>query len=230
MSNTFNKHWLDYATAVFALIAAGGSISSVVVGWWQWDILRVQLQAMQTDQRPWVRIEIASIDSLIVSDKGIQFGVVFKFKNFGKSPATNVSYHNFLVPGGTTHIDEQKLNCYASEELTKTLNNTLTIFPNEDGNKVFNSRFNFQDPHALDVDWGQVKATDGVLWIVPVIVGCITYKTFIDNTIHHTRFALHFQKKSANGDGVEPIITGQQQINGNALTVASSSFGLNNAD
>lgn len=46
-TNGQNKHWLEYATAGFALIAALGSISAAVVGFWQWGIMNGQLFEMR---------------------------------------------------------------------------------------------------------------------------------------------------------------------------------------
>src|SRR5579863_1266274 len=39
-ANQGRKHWLEYATAGFAFVAALGSISAVIVGYWQWGIMQ----------------------------------------------------------------------------------------------------------------------------------------------------------------------------------------------
>ena len=52
-----HMHWLEYATAAFAFVAAIGSASSVVVGYWQWSTMRGQLIAMQSDQRHTSRLQ-----------------------------------------------------------------------------------------------------------------------------------------------------------------------------
>jgi hypothetical protein len=46
------KHWLEYATGGFALVAAIGSVSAALVGYWQWGVLSGQLSAMRLEQRP----------------------------------------------------------------------------------------------------------------------------------------------------------------------------------
>jgi hypothetical protein len=46
-SEKTQKHWLEYATAGFAFLAAIGSISSVVVSSWQWGAMRAQLTVMK---------------------------------------------------------------------------------------------------------------------------------------------------------------------------------------
>jgi hypothetical protein len=47
-ANQDKKHWLEYATAGFALVAALGSISAVIVGYWQWGIMDKQASIAAT--------------------------------------------------------------------------------------------------------------------------------------------------------------------------------------
>jgi hypothetical protein len=44
------KHWLEYATAAFALVAAIGSISAGVVGYFQWSVMGGQLSEMKAQR------------------------------------------------------------------------------------------------------------------------------------------------------------------------------------
>lgn len=53
-----HKHWLEYATAAFALVAALGSACAVIIGYWQWSTMTesnlINREAFGAVQRPFI--------------------------------------------------------------------------------------------------------------------------------------------------------------------------------
>jgi hypothetical protein len=85
------KHFLDYAAAIFAFVAAIGAISSVVVGYWQWDVYSGQLSVMRAEHRAWVKADpIIDTDFIPIKDFLSAFGFHFDLTNVGHAPALNV--------------------------------------------------------------------------------------------------------------------------------------------
>jgi hypothetical protein len=95
-----NKHWLEYVTAGFALVAALGSISAAVIGCWQWSVMKGQLDVMRDQNRPWIRAQITFARPLIFTDwakqKALFVSLKFDLKNFGDIPARNIRISTFV--------------------------------------------------------------------------------------------------------------------------------------
>jgi hypothetical protein len=139
-SNQGSKHWLEYLTASFAFVAALGSVSAVVVGYWQWDSMNGQLDVMRDDKRPWLRPNI-DVKELRLSDwagdKHIFARLVFELKNHGESPATNINISTSVSPhpGNNRHDilnADQKVMCQQAK--TSAIANPIggqTVFPGE---------------------------------------------------------------------------------------------------
>ena len=100
-----SKHWLEYATASFALVAALGSISSGVVGYWQWSVMSGQLAVMQADQRPYIKLTEKISQPAFVSTTDNDTGQVWwnvEYANVGKSSAINFSLLRYMRVGGVS--------------------------------------------------------------------------------------------------------------------------------
>ena len=84
------KHWLDYMTAGFALVAAIGSISAAFVGLLQWSVMSGQLESMRLDQRAWISFTMEIKDDLRFDDAGAEVGITLQLHDTGRVPATKV--------------------------------------------------------------------------------------------------------------------------------------------
>ena len=58
----------------------------------QWYVMKEQLDVMQIDQRPWVQIEAARLDGIVLPDNSDTINIQFSFlvKNIGKTPALGI--------------------------------------------------------------------------------------------------------------------------------------------
>jgi hypothetical protein len=96
------KHWLEYATGFFALVAALGSMSAVFVGYWQWSAMRennkISRESFTSVQRAFVTI--SSFDTPIrLGDVPGQPGKLVKYwwfipniRNNGNTPTKDMQY------------------------------------------------------------------------------------------------------------------------------------------
>ena len=59
----------------------------------QWYVMKGQLNVMQIDQRPWLQIEAARLDDIVLPDNSDTINVQFSFlvKNIGKTPALGIA-------------------------------------------------------------------------------------------------------------------------------------------
>jgi hypothetical protein len=68
------------------------------------------------------------------------------------------------------------------------------------------------------------------VWISPDIVGCVTYKTLVDEPIHHTWFAIEFRKKDPITGTATHILSSDQTIASDQWVTRFSLQGRNDAD
>jgi hypothetical protein len=96
------KHWLEYLTAFFALVAAVGSVSGVIVGYWQWSAMtesnKINREAFTSVQRAFVTV--ASFDTPVrlseipgkPSEQFKTWWFIPNIKNSGNTPTKNMKY------------------------------------------------------------------------------------------------------------------------------------------
>ena len=58
----------------------------------QLSVMQGQLSEMQAERRPWISIEVTGHSGIVWEERGARLSVVFKLKNVGKAPATNVFF------------------------------------------------------------------------------------------------------------------------------------------
>jgi hypothetical protein len=181
-------------------------------------IAAAQTKIAIADERPWIRWKITSFDDFIETDKNVSFGFSFRLPNSGKSPASHVGHFEHLVLAGSQDY-ELKSEC----KMAQTNMNKMapTIFPNEDANYDFRSSFG-AETESLIVKDGPMA---GMGFVVPEILGCIAYKTYLDETIRHSRLAIQIVKKGAG-----PIHAGPQVVKGDDIGEVPDPYGGNDAD
>lgn len=87
-----DKHWLDYAVAAFALIAAlGGVAAAVFTGIQAWVARDTEISQL----RPWL---IVKSGSNFRTDANGGFDIDVSMKNYGQTIANNVLMTGFMVP------------------------------------------------------------------------------------------------------------------------------------
>jgi hypothetical protein len=89
-ANQGRKHWLEYATAGFAFVAALGSISAVIIGYWQWSAMTesnlINRVSGERQARAYLDIFVAAIEPQH-SDAGDAIGARVTMRNSGPTPA-----------------------------------------------------------------------------------------------------------------------------------------------
>ncbi len=154
------------------------------------EIMQGQLAAMESDQRPWLRVSPIP-GRLSVSEGVFSIDISFSYTNTGKSPAGKVRDHIGIYVSGKSLTKEQDDVCKIAELAPRDYR--PTIFPND-------------APSAAITNWtlngnktGEFKMPVPGNPILPAIVGCVVYETTFDNKIHHTRYAFDIGKISLDG-------------------------------
>jgi transposase-like protein len=220
------------ATWAIAILTA----VTIGVGWSQYRIfdrqltvMRGQLDAMEADQRPWLRPKIIEMEPLAITEKNISFGVTFEFINSGKSPATQIGHSADLHRAGKSLYSAYADLCMAAE---MSGNDTIapTIFPNENGNRRFTDLWSKPNVADFNTRFSGPYNPNPIFYVTPTVIGCIAYRATPESKFHHTRFAHAFDKKGADETAIIRILPGTQTINGADLRYSYSSFGRNDAD
>lgn len=74
------------------IVIASATVVYTIFAGRQWYVMKEQLDVMQTDQRPWVQIEAARLDDIVLPDNSDTISIQFSFlvKNIGKTPALGI--------------------------------------------------------------------------------------------------------------------------------------------
>ncbi|MGH6836302.1 MAG: hypothetical protein ACREC9_12315 [Methylocella sp.] len=86
----------------------------------QLTIMQGQLDAVEADQRPWLKVDIGVKDFIFDANKDVYIDLSIKLKNIGKSPAQNIQESFILVPTDVniilSSVNEQEKQCVCSED------------------------------------------------------------------------------------------------------------------
>ncbi len=195
------RHWLDYATAVFALVAALGSISAVVVGVLQWIVMGGQQSIMQADHRPWVSaFPINIVGNLTHSEAGLQITMQFTLKNTGHSPSRAVFVSFTPSLGGSGQEITHKV-CTDSENSMLKLN----IFPGDTviqsiGGLIPETEFTRYRDDAKNGNFGLIDTK------LPSITACIAYKDMEADAFHHTSYTFYISKAGSDASPLRTML------------------------
>jgi hypothetical protein len=98
-----------------AVIAVTGVIGALIFNN-QLSVMHGQLGEMQAERRPWISIEVTGHNGIVWDERGARLSVVFKLKNVGKTPATNVFFEakTILPKVGGPAIPTQAMLDYAA--------------------------------------------------------------------------------------------------------------------
>ena len=218
----------------------------------QTKAMQGQLNQMTLGQRAWIMVSDLSaseIDQFPVG-AGIVAFAKYKVTNLGHSPATSISIKTALIFEGLDHFSTKTVQsiCAPPDSVENRLfsEHTSTLLPGQSetidgiGNAA---RF----AHPIDniaaedqASWELAQAEERRLgdddavpksphvngylevYVPPVLIGCVTYKTPGSSLMHETGFALSVQ----NGISTIPIEVGRKGIVfQGTLDVAASAIG-----
>lgn len=116
---------------------------------------------------------------------GIYFNVVCQAKNHGRSPATSIRFHAELALLGENSVDPKEImNRYCDRIRERADRDAEALFPESETtlrHMVFLSKKDIE----LDL------ASKAFKNIVPVVYGCLNYKTLYSSGVRQTRFLYH---------------------------------------
>jgi hypothetical protein len=233
------REWVNTAISIVTLFVLAWTARSIVDQVTEmrkvYPEIHGQLDEMQLDARPWLRIRVVGVDNFVVTENRIQFGLVVQFVNSGKSPAFDVERDAafFVVdyPRLLIHQDDQckfaeRISREGQEKKYSGLRRTYTIFPGEDTSPREGWYIDRSEVHSYDV---KTTNTGEVMWVAPVFIGCVAYRQMGVETYRHTSFAIEIGKRDASGNFVR-IQPGVQTTEATDVRVRFSVFGDNTAD
>jgi hypothetical protein len=160
---------------------------------------------------------------------------LYRFVNSGKSPAfdieRNAAFFAVDYPRLLLHQDDQckfaeRMSREGGEKKYSGLRRTYTIFPGEDTSPREEWPIDRSEVHAYDV---KTTNTGEVMWVAPVLIGCVAYRQTGVETYRHTSFAIEIGKRDSSGNFVR-IQPGVQTVEAADVRVRFSVFGDNTAD
>lgn len=122
------------AAAAIALVFVG--VSQILVYCHQAEIMQRQLSVMQTDQRPWIQIEQARLDGVVLpaNSDNINIQLSFALKNLGKTPALgiDVQVQAYVLTGKTfTQAAALQENSCAQSKVYPARKSSMSLMPGE---------------------------------------------------------------------------------------------------
>jgi len=178
------KTCFDKAILVTAFVAAFAS--AVAAGFAGWQAL-IAKQELNASQRPWVGVEV-------IDHGGVEIGKAFRFAlrlhNYGRTPAVRVHIISTGLrwrPGSKEIVLEtQKKMCGLGSMDTPMGLGPYVLFPDQE--HVENSGIDLFSKEAV-----AQESFQGALF--PFILGCITYRSTFDNTVHRTPYASQITRR-----------------------------------
>lgn len=212
------KHWLEYATGAFALVAAIGSVSAALVGYWQWNVLSGQLSVMRAEQRPWIKAEpVLDGDFQFIEGLGDTFPFHFNLTNVGHAPAFNVQTSAFLYAPKKANEDIRatwKERCELLKNSSKIgSGDGFVLLPGETAPSNKNT---LSEPGFWVGDLKEAINASGHGGNLDMrIMGCVVYSIGGEKTYHQTGFNYTLEtldeKLNAWNVGINPYSTIQMR-------------------
>lgn len=180
-----------------------GFVTAFIIGW-QSILMRQSLQqveraidasvkanntgrdTMEGSQRPWISVDVYPASDFIITSNGIpQLTINIKMKNYGPSPALEVSMMAVMFDVGSKKdfIEEQVKLCHPKKSNLFPMMRG-SIFPTQTIDEYFALRI-----EAADIA-PQKEKTDTDILLVPGIVGCVEYVSPATKTKYQTGFVL----------------------------------------
>lgn len=207
--------WITLATAVFgAIVVAASSLFAA----WNAFLVRDQIAIMQSQQRPWVAVDLEAERNGLTHDGAARaFEFKTKLKNEGQMVATDVRMDFMQLFGNedTDHTLEARIESAqenACDEADRRKRRE-SLFPGQSSE----THWTLTDNSAQSGD------------IYPVIAGCVKYSFANSKTVHHTPFAFRYSRTAVEtahfpGRIVTTTTTGQPFVSGEDVPPSRITF------
>jgi hypothetical protein len=134
--------WWKIPSDRFGFFVAAFTGALAIFSVWQLIVIHGRLEAMETDKRPWLKVDVSVNKPIIFSEwgyaKGINVPLTINLKNYGQVPAVNVRVWPMMLPDHPNDPDSklldgfQKMTCEdARASADKNPIGGLAIFPGE---------------------------------------------------------------------------------------------------
>ena len=126
--------------------------------------------AMVMSERAWITVELFA-DGDLTFDRtgGCGLFVFLRIKNIGRTPALNVHTGMDMIPMEQNHTGD--VAAFAAERRSRDQSSSRTLLPGD----------------SYDRKWG-LSLDDWTTSPYATVIGCVTYETLPDQTIHQTAF------------------------------------------
>lgn len=178
----------------FTGIVAFAAVLQVVTTCAQWNVMDKQLLA---SRRPWVGVEINLTADMEATEQGYSIKMKYTTQNQGTSPAVSVYIHprHGLWTPGVDVDGAQREACEIGKDPSMNAIGGHDLFPTQ----------KYETPSAFDISKSEMEQSFEVYLQVlrktlgkdalftainPFIVGCVTYRSTFDNTIHRTPYSV----------------------------------------
>ena len=197
-----SDRWMICLTGAIAFC---GLISAIIFGW-QLTVMQGQLNEMQADQRPWVKIDVLP-RSLLVSGEGVaELQYSYRIKNIGNGVAVGARIvaraiissqlpANMDIAQGLAMIQESICTDFIASKETETedkMRSGVILFPNEQYPENSNdlSDNGFWGVSYIPESGVPRPVIKGVRadWFTLYLVGCVTYQLRLEPGRHQTGF------------------------------------------
>jgi hypothetical protein len=151
----------------------------------QQNIMQGQLTEMQSEDRPWISIEMKPSGDLRHDASGWHFIIKYVLNNVGKSPAVDADFMAIMIPWQNPQpILPPSFGFSAGFPTTSVENATSSVCG--DQAELHEGRIIF--PENSQTGQWQVDSSPGQAGFIPgfIIIGCATYKISGDPNIHET--------------------------------------------
>jgi hypothetical protein len=200
-----------WAAAVVSLAALVVAVAAMLVA-------RGQLEAMQADQRAWLKVEFEILKPFVFDDHGLQLAFSAKTSNIGKSPAFDVQLYPIITANVADAVRMQKELCDQKRPANEKPVGVV-VFPN---GSVTN------DPVTSGFSWDEINKNKTMMrFSIPpkndllgiVVTGCINYALAGEKNARHHQTGFGFFLKQRQIE-----IRGFEAIKGTSIPIADINY------
>lgn len=201
-SGKVKKHWLDYATFGAVVVAA---VAAGFAAFYTESQVRIAKDSSYAQLRPWVGVDVQLAGDLELKSDSYRIKLLYKITNHRNTPAMEVYILPQIVlytPGFDLDGERDKLCDFGSKNPPNFAEGIDTLFPKQTYDWV---------PHEQHLDTAATERrfevlkklfkSDSVYIITPFIIGCVTYRTILDHTIHRTPFMFQVSRDDPDNFG-----------------------------
>jgi hypothetical protein len=155
------------------------------------DSADIAKDALVAANRPWIQVQAQVGGPIFYNVNGVNITINYHLKNIGHSPATNVfvDAHIFApaigVDGGSFNARDELDRIIAATNARPQMPLGFPLFPDEFAIQAVTVSINADELKRI---------TQKVEFILPSVIGAVTYRMGFDNKVHHTGFIIEVRR------------------------------------